>query len=175
MRPVFYKLGTPLGDLLILVEEGLPVGITFGPDKMGYEEGESPPPRVVKEIMLAIESYFSGSEADPALAEKLIAAMDATPFEEAVLREVASIPRGETASYGEVAERAGYAKAARAVGNVMRSNPFPILIPCHRVIRGDGSAGGYGGGEHIKVWLLRHEGVVCPSEQTPRYPYSADR
>ncbi|KFO38242.1 Methylated-DNA--protein-cysteine methyltransferase [Fukomys damarensis] len=65
---------------------------------------------------------------------------------------------GETISYQQLAALAGNPKAARAVGGAMRSNPVPILIPCHRVICSDGAMGNYSGGKGVKEWLLAHEG-----------------
>ncbi|KFZ57285.1 Methylated-DNA--protein-cysteine methyltransferase, partial [Podiceps cristatus] len=63
---------------------------------------------------------------------------------------------GEAVSYKQLAELAGNSRAARAVGGAMRSNPIPILIPCHRVIRSSGQTGNYGGGNLMKEWLLSH-------------------
>ncbi|MEX0749566.1 MAG: methylated-DNA--[protein]-cysteine S-methyltransferase [Dehalococcoidia bacterium] len=81
-----------------------------------------------------------------------------TPFQQAVLLECARIPRGEIASYAELARRVGKPLAFRAVGNTMRINPIPIVIPCHRVVASDG-IGGYGGGLAVKRQLLALEGV----------------
>uniref|UniRef100_A0A8C0JF95 Methylated-DNA--protein-cysteine methyltransferase n=1 Tax=Chelonoidis abingdonii TaxID=106734 RepID=A0A8C0JF95_CHEAB len=64
---------------------------------------------------------------------------------------------GEAVSYKQLADLAGNSKAARAVGGAMRSNPVPIIIPCHRVICSSGQTGNYGGGTHLKEWLLSHE------------------
>ncbi|XP_042644685.1 methylated-DNA--protein-cysteine methyltransferase [Tyto alba] len=64
---------------------------------------------------------------------------------------------GEAVSYKQLADLAGNSRAARAVGGAMRSNPIPILIPCHRVIRSNGQTGNYGGGNLMKEWLLSHE------------------
>jgi methylated-DNA-[protein]-cysteine S-methyltransferase len=83
-----------------------------------------------------------------------------TPFQRAVLELVASIPRGEVRSYQEVAEQIGHPGAARAVGEVMRTNPIPVLIPCHRVVRSDGSIGRYTPEPSIKRHLLEEEGVL---------------
>jgi methylated-DNA-[protein]-cysteine S-methyltransferase len=81
-----------------------------------------------------------------------------SPFQQAVLLECARIPRGEVASYAEIARRVGRPLAFRAVGNTMRINPIPIVIPCHRVVGSDG-IGGYGGGLGRKRQLLALEGV----------------
>jgi len=81
-----------------------------------------------------------------------------------VLRK--EVPWGETVSYGELATMAGRPGAARAVGSIMRRNPVPFVIPCHRVVGAGGRLGGYGGGLttggalEIKRWLLAHEGVT---------------
>ncbi|XP_066046811.1 methylated-DNA--protein-cysteine methyltransferase [Chamaea fasciata] len=64
---------------------------------------------------------------------------------------------GEAVSYKQLADLAGNGRAARAVGGAMRSNPIPIIIPCHRVIRSSGDSGNYGGGQQMKEWLLSHE------------------
>ncbi|XP_076982528.1 methylated-DNA--protein-cysteine methyltransferase isoform X2 [Tamandua tetradactyla] len=65
---------------------------------------------------------------------------------------------GDTVSYQQLAVLAGHPKAARAVGGIMRSNPLPIIIPCHRVVYSSGAPGSYSGGPTIKGWLLAHEG-----------------
>lgn len=69
-------------------------------------------------------------------------------FNREVLQAVADIPYGETLSYGEVAELAGAPRGARAAGTALARNPIALIIPCHRVIRADGTTGGYGGGAH---------------------------
>ena len=81
-----------------------------------------------------------------------------TPFRREVLLECARIPRGEVASYAELARRVGRPLAFRAVGNTMRTNPIPIVIPCHRVV-GSNGLGGFGGGLGMKQQLLTLEGA----------------
>lgn len=85
---------------------------------------------------------------------------DVTPFQRRVLAETAKVPAGRYTTYTQVAARAGRPAAARAAGNALHANPVPIIVPCHRVLRGDGSLGGYGGGLPAKEWLLRHEGAL---------------
>jgi methylated-DNA-[protein]-cysteine S-methyltransferase len=80
-------------------------------------------------------------------------------FTRKALQVAARIPHGQTMSYGEVAARAGSPRAARAAGNAMGKNPFPIIVPCHRVINSDGSIGGFGGHLEHKRFLLRREGI----------------
>lgn len=86
-----------------------------------------------------------------------------TPFRRAVLEECMRIPPGTTVSYGELAERVGHPRAARAVGRVMATNPWPLLVPCHRVVGSTGHLHGYGGGLPMKEQLLRAEGASIPA------------
>lgn len=83
-----------------------------------------------------------------------------TPFRAEVLRELAKVPYGETTTYTELARAVGNPKAVRAVGSACATNPLPILIPCHRVLRADGALGGYRGGVDAKRYLLQLEGIV---------------
>ncbi len=84
----------------------------------------------------------------------------ATPFKRAVWEATRAIPLGETRSYGDIAAQVGRPGGARAVGQVMASNPLAILIPCHRVIASDGGLGGYGGHIEMKKRLLEVEGAL---------------
>jgi methylated-DNA-[protein]-cysteine S-methyltransferase len=82
-------------------------------------------------------------------------------FSRRVLQATAKVPYGSVSTYGEVARRAGSPRAARAAGNALGSNPVPIVVPCHRVIRSGGDLGGYGGGgPKRKAFLLHLEGAV---------------
>ncbi|HPS31515.1 MAG TPA: MGMT family protein [bacterium] len=78
-------------------------------------------------------------------------------FRKKVYNTLFKTKRGETLSYGELAYRSGYPGAARAVGTAMKNNPFPFIIPCHRVIRSDGSLGGFFGAEEMKKKLIEKE------------------
>ena len=83
-----------------------------------------------------------------------------TPFQRQVLKKLHGIPRGEVRSYGWLAKELGRPRASRAVGNALAWNPFPFVIPCHRVICADGRLGKYsGGGDNMKARLLAYEGV----------------
>lgn len=83
-----------------------------------------------------------------------------TEFQATVLRIAASIPRGEVRPYGWLAREASHPGATRAVGSTMARNPIPLIIPCHRVVRSDGTIGEYSlGGPHNKWHLLEHEGA----------------
>ena len=80
-----------------------------------------------------------------------------THFEKKVYTVVKEIPPGETRSYSWVAKRIGKPKAIRAVGTALKNNPFPIIIPCHRVVSSNGSMGGYAFGIELKKRLLEAE------------------
>ncbi|MEE2682167.1 MAG: methylated-DNA--[protein]-cysteine S-methyltransferase [Planctomycetota bacterium] len=87
-----------------------------------------------------------------------------TPFQQACWEKARGIPPGCTLSYGELADSIGHPRAYRAVGQAMRRNPLPIIVPCHRVVRGGGGLGGFSGtscsgspGMMIKARLLREE------------------
>lgn len=112
--------------------------------------------RLLPELERELLAYFAGKptrfHARPDLS-------GLTPFHQAVLRACARIPYGGTATYGELAERVGRPKAARAIGTAMARNPVPIIIPCHRVITSQGTLGGYSAeqGVALKRQLLEME------------------
>ena len=87
--------------------------------------------------------------------------LEGTEFQIRVWNELKKIPKGETRTYKEIAELIGKPTAARAVANACGKNPYPITIPCHRVIRSDGGLGGYSGegGVEIKKLLLKNEKI----------------
>ncbi|MDR2565996.1 MAG: methylated-DNA--[protein]-cysteine S-methyltransferase [Bifidobacteriaceae bacterium] len=80
-------------------------------------------------------------------------------FTLAVIKRLNILPYGRTISYGDIAKAVGQPDAARAVGRACSANPVPVVVPCHRVVRGDGAVGGFGGGIEIKKALLHLEGV----------------
>ncbi len=88
--------------------------------------------------------------------------LNGTPFQKLVWAELLKIKRGETVTYKELAKRIGKPKAIRAVANAVGANPLPVKIPCHRVVRSDGTIGGYSGrgGVKTKKMLLKQEGVI---------------
>lgn len=89
----------------------------------------------------------------------LVALEPLSTLQRSILRVVHGIPRGQTYSYQAVAIRAGSPRGARAVGRAMADNSWPLIVPCHRVIRADGQLGGFGGGTAMKRGLLALEGV----------------
>ncbi len=103
----------------------------------------------------------------PAEAPELPIDVRGTAFQEAVWRELRKIPLGETRSYADIAAAIGAPKAVRAVGTANGDNHVSVLIPCHRVIRSDGSLGGYGGGLDRKRKLLAAEGLMAQAPELP--------
>jgi methylated-DNA-[protein]-cysteine S-methyltransferase len=85
-----------------------------------------------------------------------------TPFQKKVWQAILRIPKGKTITYQELARQVGKPKAVRAVANAVGANPLTIIIPCHRVVRSDGSLGGYSGagGTKTKRALLSQEGAI---------------
>jgi methylated-DNA-[protein]-cysteine S-methyltransferase len=83
-----------------------------------------------------------------------------TPFRKKVYRKLMSVRAGQVTSYGKLAGKSGFKNAGRAVGSAMASNPLPIVIPCHRVLKSDGGLGGFGGGLPLKKRLLKIEGLI---------------
>ncbi|UCD04972.1 MAG: methylated-DNA--[protein]-cysteine S-methyltransferase [candidate division WOR-3 bacterium] len=84
-------------------------------------------------------------------------------FQKRVLLAECNIPGGKVSTYSRIASKIGSSSAARAVGNALAKNPFPLVIPCHRAIRNDGSLGGYAGGIDMKKKLLELEGIEFDS------------
>src|ERR1700719_4924038 len=124
-------------------------GKPFRPEP-GWEHSARGP---VGEAIRQLRDYFVGLRTG----FDLPLAPEGTPFQRAVWRQLQDIPYGETISYGELARRVGNPKASRAVGSANGANPLPIVIPCHRVIAGDGTLGGFGGGLPTKQALLALE------------------
>ncbi|MGD1146365.1 MAG: methylated-DNA--[protein]-cysteine S-methyltransferase [Thermoanaerobaculaceae bacterium] len=83
--------------------------------------------------------------------------LEGTSFQRDVWARLVAVPYGHTRTYGEIATELGNPRAARAVGAACRDNPVPILVPCHRVVGGNGSLGGFGGGVRMKQALLKLE------------------
>lgn len=157
---------SPLGALLVaasplgVVRVGLP---SEGHDDLLQDLAERISPRVmrapravVSRARAQLDDYFAGRlrDFDLPLDWRLT-----TGFRRAVLHATARIPYGVTASYAEMAAEAGSPRAVRAAGTALATNPLPLVVPCHRVIRSDGSLGRYGGGVDAKALLLGLEGA----------------
>lgn len=111
---------------------------------------------LAQEAARALRNYFDGLH-DESLRRLPIDLRCIGNVRRRALLKVRDVHIGETITYGEVASSIGLRNGARAVGRAMARNPVPILIPCHRVVRADGSAGGFSFGVEMKMKLLRHE------------------
>jgi len=80
-------------------------------------------------------------------------------LEERIYKKLLDVPKGQITTYGELAKAVGLKNGQRVVGRVMNKNPYPVIIPCHRVVMSTGKIGGYAYGEHIKMKLLNDEGI----------------
>jgi methylated-DNA-[protein]-cysteine S-methyltransferase len=133
--------------------------------RLAEASGDGPAARLVRRTRRALEAFIDGDLA--ALDDLPVDLGDRPSWDRLVLGAVRSIPAGLTASYGEVARMIGKPGAARAVGGAVGRSPIGLVIPCHRVIAGDGTLGGYGGGWwggrqaglDLKRELLAREGV----------------
>jgi methylated-DNA-[protein]-cysteine S-methyltransferase len=140
-------LGTTIGPIRIAVDGGAVTSVKFTTDPDGPR---SDPLGAVD----ALAAYFSGAMG---ALDELPVRPSGTEFQQRVWRALRVVPAGETVSYADLAREIGNTGAVRAVGHANATNPIGIIIPCHRVIRSDGSLGGYGGGLDRKQWLLAHE------------------
>ncbi len=115
----------------------------------------SDPPALVTSLAQDLADYFAGGPwvDHPELADRA----GSTPFTRAVYEVVAAIPDGSVTTYGKIARQLNRPAAARAVGRAMATNPFPVVIPCHRVVGSDGSLTGFGGGVEMKAKMLKME------------------
>jgi methylated-DNA-[protein]-cysteine S-methyltransferase len=140
-------IATPIGPVRIEAEGDALTGIRIG---QGGEDADTP---LLREAGAQLAAYFAGE----LTAFHLPLAPAATAEAEAQRAAIAAIGYGETRTYGELAEACG--SSARAMGQACASNPFPILIPCHRVLPTGGALGYYsaGDGPATKAWLLKHE------------------
>ena len=114
---------------------------------------------VLDEAAAQLTAYFAGELTSFDLPLDL----HGTEFQRRCWLALATIPYGQTVSYGEQARRLGLGPdSARAVGSANGSNPVPVVLPCHRVVGADGSLTGFGGGLPLKRFLLEHEGALLP-------------
>jgi methylated-DNA-[protein]-cysteine S-methyltransferase len=108
-------------------------------------------------LVKALQSYLQGKKVEFDL--NMLHWSQCSDTQQQILRAEAGIPRGWISTYKRIATHVGIKNGARAVGNALARNPFPIIIPCHRAIKSDGTLGGYQGGLAMKQTLLENEGV----------------
>jgi methylated-DNA-[protein]-cysteine S-methyltransferase len=126
-----------------------------------FPEAEASPDGAHSDAREQLAAYFAGV---PTTFELAFDLEEQTAFRRSVWEVACAIPYGQTRSYSWVARRIESPKAYRAVGSALGANPIPIIIPCHRVLRSDGSLGGYGGGLAFKQRLLNMEKGVAASK-----------
>jgi methylated-DNA-[protein]-cysteine S-methyltransferase len=114
---------------------------------------------VAAQLCAQVEAYFAGDLRTFCVPVDLAAA---SGFAQRVYRELVEVGFGETVTYGQLASMAGRPGAARAVGTAMAGNPWPLVVPCHRVVPVSGAPGGYAGGSAAKVFLLALEAQAAP-------------
>ena len=154
------ECSTVLGTMTLTGDETALRSVRFSRWKNVPQEQEIPGENgILQQAGLWLGQYFSGEWSLPCFEIR----PQGTEFQRAVWEILREIPAGTVCTYGEIArkleQRQSKRASARAVGQAVGANPMAILIPCHRVIRSDGSLGGYAGGEARKRWLQRHEGV----------------
>jgi methylated-DNA-[protein]-cysteine S-methyltransferase len=158
--------GSPIGELLLAVT---PRGLAY----VAFEDEERDElldrlarqlsPRILEhpvasdQVRRQLDEYFAGERRrfELKLDRRLMRGIAKD-----VLAETARVPFGRTTTYGTIADKIGRPRASRAVGNALGSNPIPIVVPCHRVLRAGGDVGGYAGGPERKRRLLRLEGSL---------------
>ena len=168
------ELDTPFGPLHLAATDVGVVGVWFGTgadalamlmrdlgDATFVEDGP-----FVAPVRAQIEEYLRGERHEFDLA---IDWRRSKGFRLRALQALAAVPFGTTISYGALARRCGSPSAKRAVGSAMATNPIPVIVPCHRVVRSGGAIGGFAGARKAidtKQWLLTHEGVLAPFATT---------
>jgi len=185
-RPVaWYRLvKSPVGELFIAATDDALVEIEFSDGRTEdalrrhlHERGFQARPlatsilgtatsgeQVMNRVVRQLDEYFEGHRRDFDLPLDLTGLPE---FTRDVLSATATVPYGQLDTYRGIATRIGKPAATRAVGNALNRNPIPLVVPCHRIIRSDGSAGGYGGGLDVKFKLLEHEGVMLQRLRGP--------
>jgi methylated-DNA-[protein]-cysteine S-methyltransferase len=162
----YRTIATPVGELLLAVTEQGLVRVAYpsqGHDAVLASLAQTVSPRILRapgrldRVSTQLDEYFAGQRTvfDLPLDFRL-----ATGFRRAVLGHLPVIPYVHTESYAQVAVAVGSPRAVRAVGTACAKNPVPIVVPCHRVVRSDGTAGGYAGGPDAKDALLALESAA---------------
>jgi methylated-DNA-[protein]-cysteine S-methyltransferase len=176
MESFLSRLNSPLGELLLVTDTEQRVrALDFADHASRLRRGlrerhggaEPAAARAPAGIAAALARYFTGG----------LHSLDDLPTDAAgsglqsrVWAALRSIPSGSTTSYGRLARELGFddPRAAIEIGAAIGANPIAIVVPCHRVIAGDGGLKGYAGGLHRKRWLLEHEKAIAPAPAVPR-------
>jgi AraC family transcriptional regulator of adaptative response/methylated-DNA-[protein]-cysteine methyltransferase len=164
----YAMLDTPLGQMLVAATTRGICRLTFDEDERALRR-RFPNASILPadEAMASLISGVLTAIETPTAMPDLPIDVRGTAFQEAVWRELRKIPAGQTRSYADIAAAVGQPQAVRAVGTANGSNPVAVLVPCHRVIRSDGSLGGYAGGIERKRKLLEAEGARQIAPELP--------
>lgn len=178
-------LTSPFGPIHLAVTEDAVVGLELLATREGFaralgrrvpmpvvagRDAPAPVRRMLDQAIASIERYLGG---DPGGLDLPVEIVGRSAWDVRVLDAVRRVPWGAVTSYGHVARQAGSPGAARAAGGAVGRNPVGLLVPCHRVIAGDGTLGGYGGSWSddrdallgLKRDLLAHEGILLPANR----------
>lgn len=157
MAVTYCHLDSPVGSLLMGGTDGALEFLHFPESSRRRTVSEDwvEDASAYAEVCRQLEAYFAGELTEFSVPWTL----KGTDFQKKVWTALADIPFGQTLSYGDVAKAIDNPKAQQAVGQANNANPIPIIIPCHRVIGGQGALVGFGGGIPTKIWLLDHEGI----------------
>lgn len=157
---------SPLGEIFFTIENSSLVYLRFGIPFVEYEKESikifgdfGMHHDEISEIQIEIMAYLNNNSP---ITNIQINISRLTDFQQNVLNSCCKIPYGTTSNYRQIGKSIGVEKGAQAVGQALKINPIPIVIPCHRVIGSDNSLGGYGGvmGSKDKIFLLKHENAI---------------
>lgn len=144
-------ISSSIGNIM-LESDGTAITGLYFTDEPVTASGIDP---ILDEASRQLDEYFKGMRKEFTVP----LAPHGTVFQERVWNELLKIPYGNAISYGELARRCDNPKGSRAIGGAVGKNPIGIIIPCHRIISGDGTLGGYTGGTDFKKLLLKLEGI----------------
>ena len=133
------------------------------PEPLPDTQDDAAHPSAALLVAQTLTDFFSGCR-PMTVPEDWLALDRLTPKERAILRAARNIPYGTTRTYAQVASMAGFPRGARFAGNALHKNPFPVAVPCHRVVRSDGSLGGFAGGCKIKKKMIALEAASLGKE-----------
>jgi methylated-DNA-[protein]-cysteine S-methyltransferase len=167
------RMASPIGRIEIVGNGTAIVSLSIERDgTLPHDDLDEHTDPVLDRAVAQLGEYFDGHRRD----FDLPLALAGTAFQLAVWEQLVELEFGEVVSYGELGMGTGRPTAGRAVGGAVGANPVPIIVPCHRVLGGDGRITGYSGGEGIptKAWLLDHEGIAHRSVSQPTLDLALD-
>lgn len=152
-------IDSPLGRIALVGDDAAVTGLEIAAaGRLSVDGAPEHPTPALRRAATELGEYFAGTRRSFDVPVRA----SGTPFQQAIWDQLREIPFGEVRGYGELGRITGRATAGRAVGGAVGANPVPLLIPCHRVLAGDGRITGYSAGDGVvtKAWLLDHEGIA---------------